>query len=305
MKIDMEKAGRFIHRNARPLDLARWKLSFENGGRDEVLAALTAYRNEDGGFGHALEPDCWNPHSSPIQTWAATEILRELRPEDGEHPIIRGILRYLAGGADFDGHVWANTVPANNDFPHAPWWSRAADAQPSYNPTASLAGFIVRYARRDDGVYALGRRLAKEAYDHFQADYPLEAMHTVACYVELYEYLQEAQADDVVDLPAFRALLERQIKAVVTYDLRKWPTQYVCRPSLFIRSRGSDFYPVLRELADAECRFIAESQRADGTWDLTWAWGAYPEAWSVAANWWKGDLVVKYARFAAEFGGEA
>lgn len=56
-----ERARRFVYRNARPLDLARWKYHFENGSEQEVLAALSAYQNEDGGFGHGLEEDNMNP----------------------------------------------------------------------------------------------------------------------------------------------------------------------------------------------------------------------------------------------------
>ncbi|MFA6693930.1 MAG: hypothetical protein WCS44_03750, partial [Bacillota bacterium] len=62
------KARNFVYRNARPLDLALWKYHFEAGGSDAVVEALSHYQNLDGGFGHALEPDCWNPNSSPIQT---------------------------------------------------------------------------------------------------------------------------------------------------------------------------------------------------------------------------------------------
>lgn len=74
----LEKAKTFIYRNARPLDLTRWQYHFENGSKQAVLNALSYYQNEDGGFGHALEADSWNPNSSLIQTWTATEILRKL-----------------------------------------------------------------------------------------------------------------------------------------------------------------------------------------------------------------------------------
>lgn len=66
-----EKARQFIYQNARPLELARWQVHFENGSREAVLQALQVYQNEDGGFGHGLEPDNWNPNSTPIATWAA------------------------------------------------------------------------------------------------------------------------------------------------------------------------------------------------------------------------------------------
>lgn len=94
----IEKAKSFIYRNARPLDLARWQYHFENGSPEAVLKALAAYQNEDGGFGHALEADSFNPNSCPIQTWAATEILREVGLTDRKNPIIQNILRYLESG---------------------------------------------------------------------------------------------------------------------------------------------------------------------------------------------------------------
>ena len=98
----LKKARAFVYRYARPLDLARWQFYFENGSADFVLQTLAAYQNEDGGFGHNLEPDCWNPASTPIATWFATEVLREIGWTDASHPIVIGILRYLESGADFD-----------------------------------------------------------------------------------------------------------------------------------------------------------------------------------------------------------
>lgn len=73
--------------------------------------------------------------SSPIQTWVATEIIKEVGLEEKDHPIIQGILQYLASGKDFDGHTWANTIASNNNVPHAPWWDYDPAAEASYNPT--------------------------------------------------------------------------------------------------------------------------------------------------------------------------
>lgn len=142
------KARQFIYRNARPIDLTRFQYHFENGTKKAVLDALAVYQNEDGGFGHALEADSWNPNSTPIQTWAATEILRELDVFDLQNPIVKGILNYLASGQDFGNDFWYGVVSSNNDFPHAPWWSAGADFQETdtYNPTASLAFFTLKWA---------------------------------------------------------------------------------------------------------------------------------------------------------------
>ena len=72
------RARRFVYKNARPLELAKWQYHFENGSREAVLETLACYQNTDGGFGYGLEPDYWNPHSSPSQTYEATEIIWNL-----------------------------------------------------------------------------------------------------------------------------------------------------------------------------------------------------------------------------------
>src|SRR5262245_57752130 len=97
------QAKRFVHQRARPIDAAHWAFHFEKGSADPVLDVLSQYQNADGGFGHGLEADFWNPDSSPMQTWAATEIVHEVGADAG-HPVVAGILKYLESQARFDGH---------------------------------------------------------------------------------------------------------------------------------------------------------------------------------------------------------
>ncbi|MBE6052963.1 MAG: hypothetical protein E7212_03465 [Clostridium sartagoforme] len=288
-----EKARNFIYRNARPLDIARWKYLFEKGSKEDVLLALKAYQNEDGGFGKALEPDFWNPNSSPVQTWVATEIIKEINLNDKNHPIIQGILNYLSSGKDFDGHIWLNTVATNNDYPHAPWWNFEISKELSYNPTASLVGFILKFADKDSELFQLACTLAKEAYSYFKMNFPMDSMHTVSCFVELYEYIKESSMDELLDMEEFKRLLSKQIKAVITQDTSKWTVDYVCKPSLFIISKTSDFYMENKEICDYECEFILNTQESDGTWGITWSWSDYPEQWNISKNWWNADIIIK------------
>lgn len=292
-----DRARNFIYKNARPLDIARWKYMFENGSKEDVLTALLAYQNDDGGFGNALEPDSWNPNSSPVQTWVATEIIKEIKLEDKNHPIIQGILKYLSSGKDFDGHTWSNTVATNNDYPHAPWWSFEPSPEISYNPTASLIGFILKYEDENSKFYELTRILAKEAYHDFKLHFPIEAMHTVSCYVDLDEYMKESPVKDLIDLEEFRNLLREQIQHVITYDTSKWAVDYVCKPSLFIDTKTSDFYMDNKEICDYECEFMINTQESDGTWNITWSWTDYPEQWHISKNWWKADVIIKNIRY--------
>ncbi len=308
--MNYNKARNFIYKNARPLDIARWKYLFEGGSKEAVMTALAVYQNEDGGFGHALEPDCWNPESSPVQTWVAVEIIKEIELEEKEHPVIQGILKYLSSGKDFNGHTWANTIASNNDSPHAPWWDYAPDAEISYNPTASLIPFILKFADIESKLYSLALELTKEAYGYFKQNYPLESAHTVSCFVELYDYLTKNAAHTnknpdhiTIDLAEFRTLLQKQIQSLITYDTHTWATEYVCKPSLFISSKTSDFYAENQEICEYECEFIADSQEPDGTWAITWSWTDYPEEWSISKNWWKSDWIIKNLRYIKTFRG--
>jgi len=293
-----------MYRNARPLDLARWQFHFENGSKVHVLTALSSYQNEDGGFGHALEADCWNPNSSPIQTWAATEILREIEFEDRDHPIIVGILKYLDSGADFDGHVWYNTVVTNNDYPHAPWWHTDSEStcHNKYNPTACLAGFGLCYADKGSSLYKKCEKIAAEAVDAYRREGFLEDMHTVACYVRLLEYCKKAKVVDLFDLSELRQKLIKQVKRSITADTSLWATSYVCKPSQFFDSPNSIFYADNKEIADYECEFIVNSRNEEGVWDITWSWNGYPDEWAISKNWWKGSIAVKNMVYLKNFG---
>lgn len=295
--MNFELSKDFVYRNARPLDFARWKFLFENGSKQEVLSILSTYQNEDGGFGHALEPDCWNPNSSPMQTWVATRIIDEIKLEEKSHPVIQGILKYLETGADFDGHTWANTIASNNQFSRAPWWTYDPNQEVTYNPTASLIGFIMKYSDPESELHEKGTALAKEAYALFKSHHPLEQMHTVACYVELYEYLKVSSVDNVLDMREFNALLRGQIQHVITSDTSRWAVDYVCKPSLFIQSKSSDFYLDNKHLCDYECEYISSTQVDDGTWAITWSWSDYPEQWHISKNWWKVDLVIRNLKY--------
>ena len=293
MNTTFEKAKAFIYRNARPLDLARFQYHFENGDKEAVLKALSYYQNEDGGFGHALEPDAWNPKSSPIQTWMATEILYEIDFADSTHPIIEGILKYLGSGKDFDGKLWYNEVISTNDYPHAPWWHADIDSADSYNPTACLAGFIIRFANKNSELYKVGSRIAAEAFYADDKQGLSDDMNAIRLYIRLMQYCEKAGVVDVIDIPALEKRLQKQIKRSITQDTNQWKTSYICKPSKFFNSKNSVFYANNKEIADFECDFIVETQLEDGSWNVPWRWNNYPNEWAISENWWKSQGIIQ------------
>ena len=52
-----QRARAFVMEQGRDLDRALLDFHFGDGTPESVLAALAAYQNDDGGFGHGLEPD--------------------------------------------------------------------------------------------------------------------------------------------------------------------------------------------------------------------------------------------------------
>lgn len=294
---------KFILKNSRPLDMARWNYLFENGSKEDVISVLKTYQNDDGGFANALEPDCWNINSTPLQTWVATQIIKEINLDDKNHPIIKGILDYLSSKDEFDGHRWhgLNTVVTNDNYPHAPWWSYSQKQELTYNPTASLIGFILKYAEKDTAIYRSACELSKEAYNYFKKNFPLESMHESACFVELYHYIKECSIFNLLDMKEFKKLLQKQIKQVITYDTKIWSTDYICKPSLFINSKSSEFYLENKEICDFEYEFILKTQNEDGSWGVTWDWNDYPEQWAISKNWWQSDIIIKNIKYIREF----
>ena len=310
-----EKARGFIYRSARPLDLAMFRYRFENGSRKDVVTALSAYQNPDGGFGWGVEADNFNPDSLPMGVWKATEYLREIGGIEPEHPMIRGILRYLEGGDGFDAvrDQWANTVPSNNDYPCAVWWKYSETGSSfeygqsvtgalsawKYNPTAALAGFLIRYAAPDSALREKGVRIAKAAAEWFMKDAPVER-HIAGCFISLYEYCTDAGVmpfDGEAMLKKLKEIVDRSI----CRDVSRWDG-YIPRPSAFLTSRGSRFYSEdLEELCRAECEYIKNTQLSDGSFSVPWAWGNDYKEWYVAENWCKAIVTMENMLFLREF----
>ena len=300
---DFDAIRRWIYRNARPLELARWQYHFENGPAEAVLQALSAYQNEDGGFGHGLEADCWNPASAPMQTWTATCILREIDAPK-EHPIVAGILRFLGSGAYFEDGLWQGAIPSNNDFPHAPWWTftERSGEDWGYNPTASIAGFVLQYGAPESALY----RQAEEIVMHAAADFigartKLDDMLEVNVFWELLASCKAAGRIDLFDEAAFEETLQRAVRALIGNDPLDWTQGYVCTPSRFIRSPESPFYPGSEGMPEQECDQMLKNRNADGVWEITWSWGAYEREFAIAENWWKANLVIDNLLFLRAF----
>ncbi|HEX3622094.1 MAG TPA: hypothetical protein VHT97_07250 [Acidimicrobiales bacterium] len=118
MPVDLVSAERFILANARLLDRHRSAVLLHGAPERPVLDTLRAYRNADGGFGHALEPDVRGPGSEPAATFHALEVLAEMGALDD--PAVGDAAAWVATISDSDGGV-PFVLPSASAFPHAPW----------------------------------------------------------------------------------------------------------------------------------------------------------------------------------------
>jgi len=122
MPVDRAAAETFIWSAARLVDRHRYAMLFEGVSADPVLAALSGYRNLDGGFGHALEPDLRCPGSQPAATLYALEMLHEAGRLDSD--LALRARAWIASIAAADGGI-PNALPSFEPYPHSPWWSAA------------------------------------------------------------------------------------------------------------------------------------------------------------------------------------
>ena len=292
-----------MYRNARPLDLARFQYHFENGSQEAVLNILSYYQNEDGGFGHAVEADCWNPNSIPLHSNTASEIIREIDVVDSQQPVIQGLLKWYASGKHFNGKSWEITVESNNDYPHAPWWhtESVSSCHTDYNGTAQIAGFIARYADKGSDIFKLGVRIANEAIEALSPD-EIRDMHTCVCYMRMAELFEKGKAIEYIPFDELKEKLHISINKLIVTDTSKW-SGYVCQPSCFINSKESEYYLANKEIADYECKHIINTQLADGSWNIGWTWGGnYPDEWAISKNWWKGQWIIQNLLYLKGFG---
>ena len=117
---DFNAAAVFVAAGARVLDQRRFQRLFENGQASAVRDAVAAYRNEDGGFGHALEPDCRAPGSQPAATEMALRIMDEADAWDED--LVGAACDWLAAVAPAEGGAAFVEAGPLEGWPHAPWW---------------------------------------------------------------------------------------------------------------------------------------------------------------------------------------
>ena len=136
---DFDAAGDFLAASARVLDRRVFQRLFSGGAAEPVRDAVAAYRNADGGFGHALEPDCRAAASQPAAVEMALRIMD--LADAWDERLVRDAIDWLATIAPAEGGA-AFVEPSVSQGPHAPWWVPAEGHPASLIQTGQIAGLL-------------------------------------------------------------------------------------------------------------------------------------------------------------------
>ena len=166
-------------RNARLLERCLFAHLFGRGSSQAILSALRAYRNPDGGFGHALEPDVRAPDSMPVHTELALRALNSAGVLDPE--LALGACDFLASIAEDSGRV-PIVLPAVLDYPHAAHWDHGVFGGDSINPTGALVGLL-----HEQGIKHAWLELATE-WCWLRVEEPIEDAHEIAAALTFLEH---------------------------------------------------------------------------------------------------------------------
>lgn len=251
-----KRAEEFIWKNARLLERRRFSYHFKNGSREDVLSALLAYQNADGGFGNALEPDIRCPESQPVACQHALEFLDEVGFEGEPVAAICGFLQSITTEAG--GIPWL--LPSAMHYPRAPWWRTDENPPASLNPTAAVAGLLLKNGVRHPWLKA-AVDYCWEAISAWQPGAPDDLR---CIFTFLFNAPDRTHAEEMLE-GVVQLMFDAGLVAEVHAE------GYVRKPLDWAPTPG---HPLRRYFGEESIRanleILAAGQQADGGWNIFW-----------------------------------
>jgi len=278
----------FILRQGRLLERRLFATCFEGAQAAGVIDALRGYHNDDGGFGHGLEPDKRCPASLPIDVEIALQALAAAGTVD--QPLVVAACDYLAKvAADVNrGGAVPLAFPVIESYPRAEHWTDWTYA-PGLNPTAGLVGLLrqlrVEHAWVDEAAGWCWQQLAA-------IELPADA-HALR---EVLVFLEHAPERDRADAAADK--VRDQLAAASWFRLDPDDSGYGLSP-LSIAPAADSRWRVLfsEDVLDAHLDRLQRYQQPDGGWPISW------EPPSEAARLeWRGAVTLDALRTLVSYG---
>ena len=269
----LERAESFIWHNGRLLERQLFAYRFKNQKPKNVINALLAYQNDDGGFGNALEPDIRCPDSQPVPCQVALEILDEVGFDEA---IVTRICDYLLTITTAEGGVpWV--LPSVMNYPRAPWWRSEENPPASINPTAIICAVL--HKNRFQHTWLEGA--TEFCWRYIEGDLP-EEMHDTGSVLSFLRHVLDRERAEKQFERQVQYLLDSGLVADAGTDGYVWkPLDWAPFPDDPLRKYFSQ--------AKVEAHFeeILAGQQEDGGWTIPW------EAISPGCNLeWRGWVTV-------------
>ena len=276
-KVSLERAADFLWRNARLLERTMFAREFLGGPPGAVISALTAYRNTDGGFGNALEPDVRAPDSMPLHCEQALGVMREADIRDSR--LAMGVCDYLASVAEPSGRVEIVSKQLGL-YPRAAHWTGSFDPD-SPNPTAGLVG-LLRFQAIEHRWLLRATRWCEQRFSR-----PLEDAHEALCAMRFFEH-----ASDRKSAQAAAVRIASMLGRARSFRADASSSEYGVTPLQICPTPGSIARPAFAELVlEEHLEALAARQQEDGGWPITWA----PPS-QAAESEWRGRLTYEALR---------
>ena len=305
-RAQLQSAVDFLSAKARPLERARWTLHAGTGSPDAILSELEIFRNPDGGFGRALEPDHRSPRSSVLATLEALAILAEIEAREGE-ALLDEALDWLVdpdGGYDPEIDRWSYLPPEAASADHAPWWDPEGldDTFASFviNPRARVLAFLARWP------HVLPEGTTGTFFqDHLSAVVNAAEVLPGRCPPDALRCLIDLGGSELPDeglRNRLKAAVRRLIPLSVDTDPAAW-SEYGLQPLDVVSSPESPWMPEISGAVEAHLDYLVDRQDGDGSWKPFWSWGGrHPESWDAARTEWSGILTLRNLRILERFG---
>ncbi len=145
MAINFKTARDYVYANGQLWERALFAYLFQNGSLERLHQTLAAYKNPDGGFGHALEHDVRCPNSHPLALEFLVGMLTTLDIPAGT--LLDGAAAWVEANRAADGSLV--NPPEVLDYPHAPWWDHGGQTSPD-----SIVGCLIKLGKANDAVRA-------------------------------------------------------------------------------------------------------------------------------------------------------
>jgi hypothetical protein len=282
--LDPAKVTDFMTTHARLLDRRRMDLALGDGDPNAALAALAAYRNRDGGFGSAIEPDLRAPTSQPVGALHAFEVFEDIAPHVS--PLASGLCDWLERSS-LPGGALPFALAGAAGPGTAPLWGSADPAAPSLHLTTVVAGIALRVARHDRAVAGHPWLQAATRYCLEQTAALAEAPSPIALRYIL-QFL-DALCDTRPEVESELRRLAAFVPPSATMPVAGGSANEAMRPLDFSPQPGRPLRALIDPaVIEADLDRLEADQHADGGWDVDWT------HWSpIGALEWRGWATVR------------